>query len=135
MLEYLRCLMAHRDAAQVAAGRAPTGPHRLRGAETMLTALLAAGLSEQQAVDATSVLTTYVVGFALEHSAATAAKDARPGAVLHASLAAYPTLERLAPLVQPTGPFNRFPQGLALVLDGIESQVASSHGRRPGRRR
>jgi TetR/AcrR family tetracycline transcriptional repressor len=69
MVEYLRCLMAHRDAAQVAAGRPPTGPHRLRGAETVLTALLSAGLREQEAVDAALVLTTYVVGFALERDA------------------------------------------------------------------
>jgi hypothetical protein len=36
-----------------------------------LSALLAAGLGEQQAIGATLVLTTYVVGFALERHAAT----------------------------------------------------------------
>ena len=48
MVEYLRCLMAHRDAARVVAGRAPSGSHRLRGAETMLAALLKAGAMQSR---------------------------------------------------------------------------------------
>jgi TetR/AcrR family tetracycline transcriptional repressor len=119
MGEYLRCLLAHRDAAQLSAGRPPRGPRRLRGAETMLSALLAAGLSAQQAIDATLVLTTYVVGFALEHDAAAAQPS---GAASGAPRDHYPTLERLAPLLQPPGPVNRFEAGLAVILDGIEAQ-------------
>jgi TetR/AcrR family tetracycline transcriptional repressor len=125
MVEYLRCLMAHRDAAQVAAGRPPTGPHRLRGAETVLTALLSAGLREQEAVDAALVLTTYVVGFALERDAAREPTDANAGMAKAASPERYPTLTRLADLVRPPGPSNRFQHGLALVLDGIELRVAA----------
>lgn len=128
MLEYLRCLLAHRDAARVAAGRAPTGPHRLRGAETMLAALLAAGLSEQEAVDSTLVLTTYVVGFALERDAAAeAATSAKVSVTDTISLERYPTLARLADSVQDLGASNRFRHGLALVLDGIAAWVVASH--------
>jgi hypothetical protein len=48
----------------------PTGPDRLRGAQMLLSALLAAVLDERESVDAGLVLTTYVVGFALEQHAA-----------------------------------------------------------------
>jgi TetR/AcrR family transcriptional regulator, tetracycline repressor protein len=130
MTEYLRCLLAHRDAARVAAGRAPTGPHRLRGAETMLTALTAAGLSDKEAVDATLVLTTYVVGFALERDAAAdAAKHASHEHSHATAREQYPTLTRLADLAKGLGPSNRFPHGLALVLDGVATRLAGS-GRR-----
>ena len=126
MGEYVRCLLAHRDAAQVAAGRPPRGPNRLRGAETMLSALLAAGLGDQQAIDATLVLTTYVVGFALERDAAAAqSSDAGSGTTPAAPRDRYPTLERLAPLLQPPGPASRFEAGLALILDGIEARIAN----------
>jgi AcrR family transcriptional regulator len=122
MREYLRCLLAHRDAARVAAGRPPSGPYRLRGAETMLSALIAGGLGEQSAVDAALVLTTYVVGFALEHDAAAARPNDAASASLQSSLSdQYPTLGRLAALTEPA---DRFEQGLALILDGIESGLA-----------
>jgi TetR/AcrR family transcriptional regulator, tetracycline repressor protein len=140
MSEYLRCLLAHRDAARVSAGRAPTGPHRLRGAETMLTALVAAGLSDQEAIDATLVLSTYVVGFALERDAALGAREPErreraAGIPSHE----YPTLTRLADLVRTPGPSDRFPHGLALVLDGIAARIGDSprqsDSRQPGRPR
>ena len=138
MVEYLRCLMAHRDAARVSAGRAPNGPHRLRGAETMLTALVAGGLSDQDAVSATLVLTTYVVGFALEVEAAAdaadpaihAASDGTPGRQ-------FPTLSRMAALAYPPGPSYRFSHGLAFVLDGIAARIAGgdrSGGSKRGRK-
>lgn len=131
MVEYLRCLLAHRDAARVVAGRAPSGPHRLRGAETMLSALLKAGLSEQEAVDATLVLTTYVVGFALEQaSAGQSSEPARPSRTSPPSTEQYPTLMRLAPLVQPPAPSSRFRPGLAVVLDGVHARVAASRAGR-----
>jgi len=131
MVEYLRCLMAHRDAARVVAGRAPSGPHRLRGAETMLAALLKAGLREQDAVDATLVLTTYVVGFALEEaSAGQVSEPTRPRRSSAPSIEQYPTLMSLAPLVQAPAPSSRFRPGLAVVLDGIQARVAASRGGR-----
>jgi hypothetical protein len=37
----------------------------------------------------------------------------------------YPTLQRLAPLMQLPGPANRFEAGLALILDGIEARIAN----------
>lgn len=135
MVEYLRCLMAHRDAARVSAGRAPNGPNRLRGAETMLTALVAAGLSDQDAVDATLVLTTYVVGFALERDAAAdAANPAGHEASDGTPTQQYPTLTRLADLVIPPDPSDRFDHGLAFVLDGIAAKIAGPD-RRGGSRR
>ena len=125
MAEYLRCLLAHRDAAQLSAGRPPRGPHRLRGAETMLSALLAAGLGEQQAIDATLVLTTYVVGFALERDAAAVQPRDAAAAATQVARSQFPTLERLSPMLQqPSGPVNRFEAGLALILDGIEARLA-----------
>jgi len=123
MLEYLRCLLAHRDAARVAAGRPPTGPHRLRGAETLLSALLAAGLHERESIDAGLVLTTYVVGFALEQQAATS--SAAGVDMDDAFRNRYPTLTRLADRVIPGSTSGRFRAGLKLVLDGIEAQAGA----------
>jgi len=124
MKEYLRCLLAHRDAARVAAGRPPTGPNRLRGAETLLTALLNSGLGERESIDAGLVLTTYVVGFALEQQAA-AASSAGEGHLDDAFMKAYPTLTRLAAQVGPGSTSGRFGEGLKLVLDGIEARASA----------
>jgi len=123
--EYLRCRLAHRDAARLSAGRPPTGPLRLRGAETLLTALLRSGLSADEAVDTGLVLTTYVVGFALEVQAAEAT-GSRPREA--PSPEEFPTLTRLANLVKPGAPSRRFGHSLSLVLDGVEARIASRTG-------
>jgi Tetracyclin repressor-like, C-terminal domain len=63
-----------------------------------------------------------MVGFALERDAAAVRPtDATSGSLPPALRAQYPTLERLAAL---TGPADRFEQGLALILHGIESRLA-----------
>jgi TetR/AcrR family tetracycline transcriptional repressor len=130
MQEYLRCLLAHRDAARVAAGRPPTGPNRLRGAETLLSTLLAAGLSEGESIDAGLVLTTYVVGFALEQQAAA---DSSPttSELDDAFKKTYPTLARLADQVATGTTADRFGEGLKLVLDGIEARIRESGSGQP----
>jgi len=125
MKEYLRCLLAHRDAARVAAGRSPTGPNRLRGAEMLLSALLAAGLGERESIDAALVLTTYVVGFALEHQAASDS-SASQAQLDDSFTTAYPTLARLASKVGPASASSRFAKGLNLVLDGIDARLNTS---------
>jgi len=122
MREYLRCLLAHRDAARVAAGRPPTGPNRLRGAETLVSSLLAAGLSERESIDAGLVLTTYVVGFALEQQAA-AESSAAESPPDEGFRKAYPTLARLANQVATGTTARRFGEGLRLILDGIETRI------------
>jgi len=134
MKEYLRCLLAHQDAARVAAGRPPAGPIRLRGAETLLASLLSAGLSELQSIDAGLVLTTYVVGFALEQQAA-AASSAPASSPDQSFIDAYPTLSRLADRVGPGSTAGRFEGGLNLVLDGIAAQAEASGRRRRKRAR
>jgi TetR/AcrR family tetracycline transcriptional repressor len=123
MHEYLRCLLAHRDAARVVAGRPPMGPNRLRGAEMLLRALLSAGLNETEAIDAGLVLTTYVVGFALEQQAAesAAATNLQPDPDI------YPTLVRLSAAV-PEGGWARFEEGLRLILDGVKSRLPRARG-------
>jgi TetR/AcrR family tetracycline transcriptional repressor len=129
MDEFLRCLLTHRDAARVVAGRPPTGPIRLRGAEMLLRALITAGLDDQQAIDAGLVLTTYVVGFALEQQASGASTAPQ---VDEAFESEYPTLARLA-LGATEGVVltARFHEGMAVVLDGIEARTAAA--RREGR--
>jgi TetR/AcrR family transcriptional regulator, tetracycline repressor protein len=119
MSEYLRCLLSHRDAARVVAGRPPLGPNRLRGAEMLLRELLTAGLSETEAIDAGLVLTTYVVGFALERQAA---QDSGQTIVAEADPNLYPTLTRLSRSV-PTSGWARFEEGLGLILDGLEVRL------------
>jgi len=134
MREYLRCLEAYPDAARVVAGRAPSGPIRLRGAETLLSALLDAGLPERAAIDAGLVLTTFVVGFALELEAGD--DSARAGDSLDASFrTTYPTLTRLAAQVGPGSTSARFGAGLKLILDGIEARIATAAKTRRRRQR
>lgn len=130
MREYFRCLQAYPDAARVVAGRAPSGPIRLRGAETLLSTLLGAGLSEREAIDAGLVLTTYVVGFALEQEVG--ATSARTHDELDAAFrTTYPTLTRLARQAGPGSASARFGAGLKLVLDGIEARIeAAANARR-----
>jgi TetR/AcrR family transcriptional regulator, tetracycline repressor protein len=122
MEEFLRCLLEHRDGARVVAGRPPMGRVRLRGAEMLLRALTDAGLSDQQAIDAGLVLTTYVVGFALEQQAPV---DSTGPEIDEAFAAEYPTLARLAPIAT-TGPdlLERFREGMVFVLSGIEARTA-----------
>lgn len=122
MQEYLRCLLAHRDAARVAAGRPPIGPNRLRGAETLLRTLMETGLSERESIDAGLVLTTYVVGFALEQQAA-ATSSMTESRLDDAFRKAYPTLTQLASRAAPGTIAGRFSAGLRLVLDGIDARV------------
>jgi len=124
MGEHLRCLLAHRDAARVVAGRPPIGPNRLRGAEMLLHALLSAGLAEVEAIDAGLVLTTYVVGFALEQQAA------EPSPSIEAlDPNRYPTLARLSKAL-PTAGWARFDEGLRVILDGVEKRLLA-HGVSP----
>jgi TetR/AcrR family transcriptional regulator, tetracycline repressor protein len=125
MMEYLRCLLAHRDAARVVAGRPPMGPNRLRGAEMLLRGLLSAGLSEHEAIDAGLVLTTYVVGFALEQQSAQPGEPADSGVEPET----YPTLARLSK-VMPTAGWARFEEGLALILDGVTARLPARGQRR-----
>jgi len=125
MREYLRCLLAHRDAARVVAGRPPMGPNRLRGAEMLLRALLSAGLREPEAIDAGLVLTTYVVGFALEQQAA----ELSAAGNMQTDPDRYPTLARLSKAVPAAG-WARFEEGLRLILDGVQSRLPGEQARR-----
>lgn len=125
MREYLRCLLAHRDAARVVAGRPPLGPNRLRGAEMLLRALLSAGLREPEAIDAGLVLTTYVVGFALEQQAA----ELSAAGNMPTDPDRYPTLARLSKAVPAAG-WARFEEGLRLILDGVQSRLPGERARR-----
>lgn len=125
MREYLRCLLAHRDAARVVAGRPPMGPNRLRGAEMLLRALLSAGLGEREAIDAGLVLTTYVVGFALEQQAA----ELSAAGNMQTDPDRYPTLARLSKAVPAAG-WARFEEGLRLILDGVQSRLPGEQARR-----
>ncbi|HKA48581.1 MAG TPA: TetR/AcrR family transcriptional regulator [Candidatus Dormibacteraeota bacterium] len=125
MREYLRCLLAHRDAARVVAGRPPMGPNRLRGAEMLLRALLSAGLGDREAIDAGLVLTTYVVGFALEQQAA----ELSAAGNMPTDPDRYPTLARLSKAVPAAG-WARFEEGLRLILDGVQSRLPGEQARR-----
>lgn len=122
MSEYLRCLLAHRDAARVVAGRPPLGPNRLRGAEMLLKALLAGGLSTLESYDAALVLTTYVVGFALEQQASDESSPSFTPVTLPVDQ--YPTLAAMSELALRPGA-DRFGEGLRLLLDGIGTRLSS----------
>jgi len=101
------------------------GPNRLRGAEMLLRALLSAGLGELEAIDAGLVLTTYVVGFALEQQAA----ELSAAGNMQTDPDRYPTLARLSKAVPAAG-WARFEEGLRLILDGVQSRLPGEQARR-----
>lgn len=129
-------LGAHRDAARLAVGRFPLGPHGLRVTETALAALADAGLDDEQAAHAAHLFFSYVGGFCHQEtvppalSAGTDRADAlrRVGEYL-SSLPAneYPHLTRCATALARPGLDRRFSFGLDRLLRGLAPSAATRH--------
>ena len=131
-------LTAHRDAARIAIGRFPLGPHGLRLTESALAALADAGLGDEDAAHAAYLFFGYVSGFCYQETvppAPSAAADRTEalrlvGEYLSALPAAdFPHLTRCAAALARPGLDRRFTFGLDRLLRGLAPATASSRPR------
>ena len=129
-------LGTHRDAARIAIGRFPLGPHGLRATETALAALADAGLDDEEAAHAAYLLFGYVTSFCYQETIAPApsATGDRADALRHVgnylqSLPAgrYPHLVRSAAALTQPGLDQRFAFGLDRLLRGLTSRHTDRH--------
>jgi TetR/AcrR family tetracycline transcriptional repressor len=135
--ENRRVLLGHRDAARILAGTVPSGPNRLRLAETMLGTLLGAGFSRRDTVRAAFLLTDYATHFVAEESRFADAGEPHDlsesgdlGQVRRQFETLpeeeYPIAVALAGhLTDPDDAEGRFEFGLEALLDGLEKKLAS----------
>lgn len=129
---YRRALQTHRDGARVLAATPPFGPQRLRLMEQVVDVICRAGFADEDAVNATFVINTYVVGFVLDESlglpdgdnsdAEARAQGERGFRSLPSSR--YPRLVALSHLLFQPSSDRRFAFGLTALLDGFERQLA-----------
>jgi AcrR family transcriptional regulator len=122
----------HPDLAGIIATQPVDGTAAYRGAEVVLQALQEAGMSDDDAVAAFDTLRSYTAGFS-QRETARRQPDA-PGAIarLHGIEALpagqFPRVRALAGPLIVTDADERFERGLALLIAGIERQVADSRG-------
>jgi TetR/AcrR family tetracycline transcriptional repressor len=81
-----RVARAHRDAARILVATLPTGPHRLRAIDAVLSLLLRAGFSPADAADIAYVLNVYGVGFMLDEALGPGPQSSTPGLLAHAGV-------------------------------------------------
>jgi TetR/AcrR family transcriptional regulator, tetracycline repressor protein len=134
--ENRRVLLGHRDAARILAGTVPTGPNRLRLAETMLGTLIGAGFSRRDVVRAAFLLTDYATHFVAEETRfasvgkAHGSSDKEKLARVRRHFEAlpedeYPLAVSLAGYLTDPDADGRFEFGLEALLDGLEKKLAT----------
>ena len=130
---YRRNLTVHRDAPRVLAESPPFGPKRLRGVETVLSTLKAAGLSDQDAARTGYHFNNYVTEFAADEARMASASAQFGGKrkllqqtrKLFRSLPAeeFPTLHALADALAESDQDASFEFGMELWLQGLEQYL------------
>jgi AcrR family transcriptional regulator len=125
-----RVLLDHPDLAQILSAQPVDGPAAYRGAEVVLQALREAGLAGEAAVGAFDTLRSFTTGFTLRESARNQPKAPRSLYRLHdlESLPPeeFPQVRALAGLLIVADADERFEEGLALLIAGIEHTIADS---------
>jgi AcrR family transcriptional regulator len=123
----------HPWAPQLVDSRQSSGPARLRYLDWVLGTLMGAGFSVEGAARAFSLLDSYIYGFAIQLSNASADEDVSPEEMAEAILASipveeYPHLHRMASHAMQAGYDAEadFDFGLAIVLDGLERILDTS---------
>jgi len=136
---YRRGLLAHRDAARVAANTAPFGPRRLRHIETTLGVLRSAGLSDRDAARAAHHFNNFVTEFAADegrYATAAAAMGVSRRKMLSEARklfgglppGEYPVIVALAEHLAEDDPDGLFQFGLQMWLDGLARQARGTRG-------
>ncbi|MBU3065863.1 TetR/AcrR family transcriptional regulator C-terminal domain-containing protein [Nocardia sp. NEAU-G5] len=130
LTSYRDLLLTHRDAATIVAGRWVQGPNTLRALETLVAALLTAGLTPPAAAETAFLLNSYVTGFVLQElrpmNAAEAAGSTAAQVLDQARTrleelpeADFPALRLVAAHLTAPNMDDRFRRGIALTLDGL----------------
>jgi TetR/AcrR family tetracycline transcriptional repressor len=122
MTRFRELLLNVRDSAKLLARRTPTGPNRLRLAETTITLLLDAGFTKQDAAVLSVVLTDFVIGAVSAQYAAGQDVDEFTGNVA-AMLTGYPNLASVLEHFSDMDPDVQFETGLQIFLDGMERRL------------
>jgi TetR/AcrR family tetracycline transcriptional repressor len=118
-----RGLLAHRDGARLAAGNRPT-PESWPRLERVLSALVDAGFSPEDAVRALIVLGHYVVGFVLDEQNDAERED---DAGVEFDVEKFPIITAAGAAVMDRDAL--FEYGLQRMLDGMRAQVAAQASR------
>lgn len=132
LVEYRRLLLANRDAAKIMAGRWVQGPNTLRALETLLSALLSAGVERRAAAETAFLLTGYVSGFVLQELRPMNSAEAAGGdpadvlAQVNQQLKAlpeeeFPSVRLLADDLTARTMDARFRRGITLMLNGLDA--------------
>lgn len=125
----------HRDAARIAVGRFPLGPHGLRVTEAALEALTEAGLREEDVAYATYLFFSYVTTFSYQETILPASVPTRNRGdalnqiekyLLALSPEQFPHLRRCASALTRSGLDIRFVFGLDQLILGISATSNSS---------
>jgi TetR/AcrR family transcriptional regulator, tetracycline repressor protein len=111
-------ILAHRDIIRLSIGRIPMGPHALRHAERVLAILRTGGVPDALAVAAQQLLTSIVIGFAIDETGEGGHPPADQPPPHEAAVMASDYLASL--------PSDRFPH-LVAVADHIASDNADEH--------
>ena len=111
---YRQALLTHRDGAALVSGTYPAEPHTLTFAEALIEALVAAGMTDREAVWTCWSLVYFTLGVTQEQQALAGADPDRLDAALVEG--AHPTLSRVMPYLLQGSFEERFEFGLALLL-------------------
>lgn len=136
--EIRRVSSEHRDAALILARTSPTGPNRLRLADTMLEILAEAGFLPRQAAWASLLLTDYAAHFTAEedrfrHRLERLESDDADGIPQRrqpeqSPATSYPQISLHMPYLTHSDADARFRFGLTVLLDGLEKQMIHKEG-------
>jgi TetR/AcrR family tetracycline transcriptional repressor len=123
-------LLAHRDGARLLTGTYVAKPHTLRTGNSIMRALLGAGLSHDEAGTAVFALVYFIFGYTIEEQAraeliATGRWTQR---IDELDDDQYPDIAQAARALGTGAPDVRFRQGLQIFLDGIAAQTGGRSG-------
>ena len=120
-----RTFIEHPELAQIVATQPIDGVAAYRGAEVVFAAFERAGLDDEQAVAAFEALTSFTAGFTLREAARASRPEQsgeRLGRIQSLPADEFPHVVGLAGLLASRDLEQRFEEGLAMLIRGMESR-------------
>jgi TetR/AcrR family tetracycline transcriptional repressor len=117
-------MLAHRDGARLLTGTYVAQPHTMRTGNTLMRALLDAGMSQEQAGTTVFALVYYIFGYTIEEQSRAELRSTGQWANRLDELddQQYPDIARAARALDTGDPDARFQHGLEIFLDGVQSR-------------